>query len=195
MRDPGAVSPAPEPLASEPVRVRQFLLFFKSYMALAAVAAACLPVPVASMKLIPTYAVHAAPLGLYTALFCFLLLAYVFYMRHYLARWMFRDTGVLRRTMAVLPALLIASAMTTAVAYHRLLEASLDVYRRRGLDQAAGEILKLGDWADIPYSHWLMATYLLLFLLAEAAFVLMAIREYLQDVLEIDDRRLLRRSR
>jgi hypothetical protein len=44
---------------------------------------------------------------------------------------------------------------------------------------------------EIPYGLWLAVSYLGIFIFAETAFVLMAIREYLQDVLHINEIDLL----
>jgi hypothetical protein len=46
-------------------------------------------------------------------------------------------------------------------------------------------VLKETEIADIPDATALLALYLGVFLLAEAAFILMALREYLQDSLKI----------
>ena len=43
----------------------------------------------------------------------------------------------------------------------------------------------------VPYNTLLMWTYLGIFLFAEAAFTIMALREYLQDSLKISDQELL----
>ncbi len=90
MRDTGAISAVAsgtEP--AEPVRFAAFARFFKAYMGTAAVVTASLPLPVAAFHLIPTYAAQEKFLSTYTSLFCFLLLAYLFYIRHWLGRLMF----------------------------------------------------------------------------------------------------------
>jgi hypothetical protein len=47
------------------------------------------------------------------------------------------------------------------------------------------------DATEIPYAVPLAACYLGIFIFAESAFVLMAIREYLQDLLQLDEIALL----
>ena len=59
-------------MPTHPKRVAAFVAFFKNYMSVSAVMVAALPIPVTSFKLIPTFAVHTAPLSTYTPLFCFL---------------------------------------------------------------------------------------------------------------------------
>ena len=74
----------------EPRRVLEFVRFFKHYMNASSLVAAALPVPVTALQFIPTYSAHTKFLSVYSSLSCFLLLGFVFYSRHTLARWMFR---------------------------------------------------------------------------------------------------------
>ncbi len=46
--------------------------------------------------------------------------------------------------------------------------------------------LKMGH-LSIPYGHLLKVLYIGMFVCAEAAFILMAIKEYIQDVLKLSD--------
>jgi hypothetical protein len=63
---------------------------------------------------------------------------------------------------------------------------------QRGISGDSMErILAETDSLDIFHGPLLMATYLAMFLAAEAAFVLMAIREYLQDLLRIPEESLI----
>lgn len=48
-------------------------------------------------------------------------------------------------------------------------------------------VLKEADLDDIPNGALLMLLYLLIFMSAEAAFIVMALREYLQDLLKLSD--------
>ena len=75
--------------APEPSRVRQFLTFFKNYMSLSSLVVAALPIPVTMLGFIPTYAAQTKLLSVYTSLFCFLLLGFVFYSRRSLANHFF----------------------------------------------------------------------------------------------------------
>jgi hypothetical protein len=63
---------------------------------------------------------------------------------------------------------------------------------RRGVAIGSTEaVLKQTDYMDIPYSIGLVVSYLGIFLSAEAAFVLMAIKEYLQDLLGLTETQLI----
>jgi hypothetical protein len=200
MRNPSSIAHAAgnsEPQA--PVRLAAFARFFKAYMGTASVVTAALPVPVAALHLIPTYAAQGKFLSTYTSLFCFLMLAYLFYIRHWLGRLMFstRPDGhvVLRSFLAFVPLVLILSSLGLVALYHYYLTQSLQVFTQQGVTNSTTDILKSVDYREIPYSLQLTACYLGMFLAAESAFILMALREYLQDVLHIPDASLLRLQR
>jgi hypothetical protein len=56
---------------------------------------------------------------------------------------------------------------------------------------STSDLLKKVPLDRVPAAHSLMASHLAMFLFAEAAFVLMAIREYLQDTLGLSDEMLI----
>ena len=60
-------------------RLEVFANFFKGYMSVSTIVAASIPIPVASWKLIPIYSQQRGFLTVYASLFCFLLLAFVFF--------------------------------------------------------------------------------------------------------------------
>jgi hypothetical protein len=66
----------------------------RTVLSLAALAVAVLPGPLLALGVLPAYQVHARFLAFYTPFACLLILAYLFYVRDYLARIMF--AGVLR---------------------------------------------------------------------------------------------------
>src|SRR5260370_8145900 len=70
--------------------MRGFATYFKDYMGISSLVTAALPIPVTAAKLIPTYSAQAKFLSLYTSLFCFLLLGFVFFVRDRLVGVMFR---------------------------------------------------------------------------------------------------------
>src|SRR3712207_4472206 len=72
-------------------RLEAFARFFKRYMGVSAFVTAALPIPVAATGLIATYSFQTTVLSTYTSLFCFLILAFIFYSRHKLARLMFPE--------------------------------------------------------------------------------------------------------
>jgi len=172
------------------LRIRAFANFFKSYMSVSTVVAAAIPIPIASWKLIPIYAQQKTFLTVYASLFCFLLLAFVFSIRHSLSRHFFTRTRW-SWVIGALPVLFILLTLGSILAYHETLLASFEPMRDRGVMAPTSVLLEGTDFSEIPYAWTLAATYLGIFIFAEAAFVLMAIREYLQDVLHLDEIRLL----
>jgi asparagine N-glycosylation enzyme membrane subunit Stt3 len=177
---------------AKPTRLAGFAGFFKSYMSVASVVAASVPIPVASWKLIPMYAQQRGFLTVYASLFCFLLLAFIFSIRHRLARPMFFSSGW-SGTVAALPAVFIAMTLGCIATYHTLLQRSVAELDLRGFSTyTVQELLEKSDARQIPYPVELAVSYLGIFIFAELAFVLMAIREYLQDQLRLDEVSLLR---
>jgi len=179
-----------------PVRLRAFSQFFKNYMSLAAVVTASLPIPISAMKLIPAFAAQSRFLSVYASLFCFLMLAFLFQCRHSLARWMFVESKG-RRMVTLLPLVLIVGALVCAFTYHATIEKSIrevqDSLLARGVAGGSSEeILKTTDYLEIPFSVRLVCLYQGIFLCAESAFVLMALREYMQDLLGLDEVGLIR---
>jgi hypothetical protein len=86
-------APTPTPNASGPTqasRVRGFATFFKSYMSVWTLVVPALPIPVGVFKLIPSFEIQRSYLSVYTSLFCFLSLGFVFFQRHRLGHYMFR---------------------------------------------------------------------------------------------------------
>ncbi len=175
----------------EPTRLAGFARFFKSYMSVSTLVAASIPIPVATWKLIPMYSQQRGFLTVYASLFCFLLVAFVFSIRHRLARAMFFE-GRMSGVLAVLPGLFIVLTLACIVIYHGLILKSIEEVRSLGLSTKSMQLLlEQVDPTQIPYAVELAASYLAIFIFAELAFVLMAIREYLQDVLHLDERALL----
>jgi hypothetical protein len=179
----------------KPKRFMGFVSFFKAYMNLWTVITASLPIPITQLHWIPTFSAQTAFLSTYTSLFCFLLVAFVFYTRHFIARWLFRDylrrTGV-QRSKPWLPLLLILAAVVLVFCYHTVLlysigDVYLSQYQNNGVRLNTKEILEKTDLREIPYSNELALIYLAMFLCAEGAFVVMALREYLQDLLGIEE--------
>jgi len=181
-----------QPAQPKPTRLAVFANFFKGYMSLSTIVAASIPIPVGSWKLIPIYAQQRGFLTVYASLFCFLLLAFVFSIRHRLAGPMF-SKGKAGALIAALPAVFILSTLACIIAYHAVLQQSISQIRDLGLSTAPiKDLLDKTDATEIPHAVELAALYLGIFIFAEAAFVLMAIREYLQDLLHLDEVSLLR---
>ena len=257
--------PALEGLPTDPRRVRAFAAFFKSYMSIWTIVIAALPAPVTALQLIPTYEAHRYLLSVYTPLFCFLLLGFIFFSRHAIGRRLFFPRSVAAHTMgfrrwwsfrmsglvAYAPMLLLCASFLLGMGYLSTLETSALIAKAehrfhtlsnngreltstewreiklssiryeqqlgifgggmlRGASQwfvasyadlPAEKPMVFSAWAhlrkavsleDIPLALTLKWRYLMIFLTAEAAFILMAIKEYLQDVLQISDVDLIR---
>jgi hypothetical protein len=224
---------------TDPRRVRAFALFFKRYMSISTLVIAALPIPVTSLKLIPTFSAQSKLFSIYTSLFCFLILGLIFYLRHQLAKIMFfdilepRDLPLptdysedpsydyrvthMRRLMrffkaslvGFLPFILIAASIFFAFQYNDLLVSNVRMITTGNPAPETGAansntqppatnaakrfdtILANTELDDIPNGSRLMLSYILIFITAEAAFVLMAIKEYLQDLIHLSEVELI----
>ena len=74
-----------ESLPTDPRRLRAFASFFKSYMSVSSLVVAALPIPLAATGTIPVFAEQKGVFAACSSLFCFLVLGFIFYMRHALA--------------------------------------------------------------------------------------------------------------
>jgi hypothetical protein len=105
------------------------------------------------------------------------------------------------RVIAFAPLLLIALSMYCVFAYHEALYRSIanltrvDVTNPDEVAKMEKHALQTTPASMIPNGSRLMMLYLGIFLSAEGAFILMAIKEYLQDLLGFDDVRLIDPSR
>lgn len=238
--------------AITPERVRRFATYFKNYMGISTIVTAALPIPVTAMNLIPMFDSQRRLFSVYTSLFCFLTLAYVFYIRHLLAKVMFRG----RFAYSIFPLLPIVVALSCLWLYHNGLQAAIadaklpDYLRTsrttggyafpttatmattglvvtpytatttgigpvpsavtsttstamlrspitsttgsvarstREHTRTTAEVLSQVELDEIKNGTSLMFWYLGIFAGAELAFVLMATREYMQDILRLDD--------
>jgi hypothetical protein len=226
----------PSRSTEEQTRIQRFVGFFKNYMSVGAVLIAASPILVSLANAIPTYAAHTKLLSVYTSLFCFLVLALIFYFRHALAHHLFGpsvNSGAIRSFTTSLPAILIVLCAASAIGYQVALTTSVfDVKRipttiaatraklkvqefersteskvtQAQMEQAvqyelerlggpdgrtSSEVLAQTDLTRIPRSETLIALYVLMFLFAEGAFILMALREYLQDIIGVTDKQLI----
>lgn len=85
--------------------------------------------------------------------------------------------------------------MCMLLLYHSLLQSSIaDAtfnFRIQGVNLDWQSVLAETPYEGIKWGVPLMACYLGTFVAAESAFAMMAIREYLQDILGMEDRRML----
>lgn len=196
-----------EDLPTEARRIRAFASFFKNYMGVSAMVTAGLPIPITALNAIPSFSMQTNTQAVYTSMFCFLALAYIFYRRHALARSMFPNPDSeqdakrrFRFSINSLPIILIGLSLAFIFLYHFTVETV--VGKVHGLPEIAREMtmpqrrtfilentLLTGGTSVILYF-----LYLGIFITAEAAFILMAIKEYIQDTLKLSDRDIILNS-
>jgi hypothetical protein len=200
-------------------RLRRFASFFKGYMGVMPVVTAAVAPILTMMKAIPVFESQKTMLATYSGLLGFLLLAWVFYARRSFIRNMIpkpptNDFAYVEEKFRlffvnVLPLILIASSVMCFMFYQYTLEAAIghaesQVNAVNSQTVAASQILKIGNGTRQAYlENWgqlhpiygavdLQAFYLGIFLFAELAFVLMALREYGYGVLNISEEEVLR---
>ena len=258
---------APGP--TSPRHLKAFATFFKRYMSTYAILTAALPIPTAAFQLIPTFQAQTKLLSVYTSLFCFLVLGFVFYSRHELTRLIFPEyfgkeyaqanairfgrkmTFIIRSFLRAMPLSLIILSLASAFSYNYLLDQSISSIRasiseqsglpaldseRAELEARAKKLLESGassenntqiqnerrilealqlreaekrqkievklsseailksDRGLIPWANLLMLFYIGMFLTAEACFVMMAVKEYAQDLLGMSEVALITRD-
>jgi len=167
-------------------------------MSVAAVVAAALPIPVTAWKLIPVFEHQSGILQVYTPLLCFLIFSFIFYSRHWIGRLTYGrqlgrtgDPGPGPAILAFLPLVFIIATLVTISYYHRTLDEA--VMQLLGPEPVLSEefILFSTERYEIPYGPELISSYILIFVNAELAFVLMYLREYLQDTLKLSDSQII----
>ncbi|HUS11113.1 MAG TPA: hypothetical protein VMZ30_11670 [Pyrinomonadaceae bacterium] len=182
---------------TSPRRLRAFGGYFKGYASLALTTAA-LPVPTGTLALIPTYQFQTKLLPTLASVFCFLTLAFLFYLRHRLARLMFprhfdRYSTFARFNRAFvrfLPLALVVGSIFCIFNYWKVLNYSIEAQRVKWELTAQVtdvRILETSYQSQVPEATKLMVYYLAFFMSLEGAFTLMALKEYLQDALGISD--------
>jgi hypothetical protein len=197
-----------EPNVTDEKRLHNFTTFFKNYMSVSAVLAAAAPIPVALFGLIPAYESQKKLTATLSSLAAFLALAYIFFNRAPLGRVWFgaylsrraassrRERGIARQ-VALLPLGLIAASFASLVLYLWLLHNSVNALDARHYFDVVPEgtitnkLLSVVPLSEIPSSPLLLLSQLGFFVFAEAAFIVMALREYTQDLLGISDRKLI----
>jgi hypothetical protein len=195
-------------------RLRKFASFFKGYMGVMPLVTAAVAPLLTMMKAIPVFESQKTTLATYSGLLGFLLLAWVFYVRGAFTKALVSvprpptSTASIRlvyllpliRAMwrlaaNLLPLFLIVGSVFCYVQCLRTLDYS--IYLARSTPAYADivsqhDILeKWGQRESIPHSSTLQTYYLGIFLFAEMAFVLMALREYAYGVLNLSERYVL----
>jgi hypothetical protein len=171
---------------SQENRLQVFANVFKGYMGVMPLVTAALAPLLTAMNVIPTFDPERKPLATMAGVLGFLLLAWLFYMRRTLAlgsithgyRWFFN----------LVPLTLIATSVICYVFYSSTLDDSLAEIAKG--NAGVSRTQALGNWTldhPAPHSVPLQLLYLGMFLSAEAAFVMMAMREYANDVRHVSE--------
>lgn len=168
------------PQKSQENRLRIFANVFKSYMGVMPLVTAALAPLLTAMGAIPMYRALREPLATLSGILGFLLVAWVFYVRRTIA--LGSITRGPRAIINLLPVLLIAGSIWCYIDYGRMLDTSItEVIKSRPTTETnSSRSYVLKTWGSdnlIPSGGTLQLLYLGIFLLAESAFVLMAIRE------------------
>jgi hypothetical protein len=168
---------------SQENRLQIFANIFKGYMGIMPILTAALAPLLTAMNVIPAYESQRKPLATMAGVLGFLLLGWLFYVRRTIAlgsikhgyRWFFNSC----------PLFLIAGSIICYVSYANTLDRSLAGTVSATITRAqALSTVEPGG----PASLQLQLLYLGMFLFAEGAFVMMALREYANDVRGISER-------
>jgi hypothetical protein len=168
---------------SQQNRLQTFSNVFKGYMGVMPIVTAALAPLLTAMNVLPTYDSQRKPLAVIAGVLGFLLLAWLFYVRRTIALGSIK-TGY-RTFFNFCPLLLIAGSIVCYVCYANTLDSSVGA-----ISGTHSRTSALGAWSydnAIPYAVPLQLLYLGMFLFAEAAFVMMALREYANDVRHISE--------
>jgi hypothetical protein len=185
-------------------RIKGFVKYFNSYIASIFVAA--IPAPLSQWKLMPIMDEQRGLLSIAAPIFCFLTLAYLFFIRDALAGPMFPRharrgrlvailnpppalaymlTAFWQRMWGLVPLICICGSFYCACVYY---------FNYYWFSKFVAELATEGkviEGGSIDFIARLPLYYILAFVLAEAAFVWMALKEYIQDVLGLSDRDLI----
>jgi hypothetical protein len=167
-------------------RLLAFANVFKGYMGVMPIVTAALAPLLTAINVIPTYETQRKPLATMAGMLGFLLLSWVFYVRRTIA--LGSITRGFRWFYNICPLLLILGSVACYVTYANTLDTSLAALQSANPTVPRAHILSTwGLDQTIPHSVPLQLLYLGMFLCAEAAFVMMALREYAIDVLRISE--------
>lgn len=182
---------------SQPLeRMQKFASFFRGYMGAAPIIAAALPIPVTAGKIIPTFQEHTSFLTAYCSMFCFLVVAFVFYRRHRLGAYLLpelreKGTRIVGRLMVSwLPLILVLLTAASIILYHGILYVSLEEQSFPD-NYSFADMLAKGNIRGIDMPLVVLAvffaSYFGIFVFSTLAFSLMAVREYMQTELGLSE--------
>src|SRR5580700_3212139 len=174
-------------------RLSVFANAFKSYMGVMPLVTAALAPLLTFLNAIPTYESQRATLATLSGILGFLLLAWLFYVRRTIA--LGSMTRGFRSLINVTPFLLIVGTLVSFICYVSILGKSTDAALQLAREnpgkyveqdkslrfETRNDVLKYWDDRPIPDSTSLQLVFLAIFISAECAFVMMALREYIND--------------
>ncbi len=182
-------------------RLRVFAAAFKGYMGVMPVVTAALAPVLTFLNAIPTYESQRTTLGTFSGVLGFLTLAWLFYVRRTIA------LGSLVRgwrfLINIIPFLLIVATVASFIGYFQVLGKStatamelagknhwkyVEKDKSAELEfKTASDVLRHWDDHPIQRPTSLELLYLSIFLCPECAFVLMALREYINDTCGVSE--------
>jgi len=184
-------------------RMNKFASFFRSYMGSAPVIAAALPIPVTAANVIPTYQEHTSFLTAYCSMLCFLIVAFMFFRRHRIGTYLLPETwGKRSRSRIVgrflvswLPLVFIVLTVLSIIGYHSALYASLEA-QNFPPDITLTEMLLKGTIRNLSFKSQTLffVSYFGIFIWSTLSFSLMAITEYMQTELGLDESKSVDRT-
>jgi hypothetical protein len=167
-------------------RFKGFALFFKSYMSVMPIVTAAVAPILTLARAIPVFEYQRNELALYSGLLGFLLIGYVFFARDALVRGMFSRNLVTKTYVYLLPLILIGGSVYCYFQYQSLIDAAIaSIETPEGIQNRRGTIL--ATVGTLKNGMTLQFWYLGIFVLAEMAFVMMALREYALDIAKISE--------
>jgi hypothetical protein len=173
---------------SQQNRLQVFANVFKGYMGVMPIATAALAPLLTAMNVLPVYDSQRKPLATMAGVLGFLLLAWLFYVRRTVA--LGGISKKFRQFFNLCPLLLVLGSIACYVSYTEALDASVGKVLADNQAAKLNRTTVLGQWSlenSAPISTALQLYYLGMFLSAEAAFILMALREYANDVRQISE--------
>lgn len=176
-------APAAADVDAQQTRLSVFANLFKGYMGVMPIVTAALAPLLTAMNVLPMYEPERKPLATMAGVLGFLLLGWLFYVRRTIALGSIRPGY--RTFFNFTPLVLIALSVAGYVQYTRLLNASVSAVQQQNAAERLTRSAVLKTWTedhDAPDLVELQILYLGMFLGAEAAFVMMAMREYANDV-------------
>ena len=167
-------------------RLSVFANVFKGYMGIMPIVTATLAPLLTALNVVPTYEWQRKPLATMAGVLGFLLLAWIFYVRRTIAlgsitpgyRWIYNLS----------PLVLILGSIGCYIGYANTLETSLQLLLKGNSSITRTQALGSSSLDTvIPHSVELQLLYLGMFLCAEGAFVMMALRDYCNDVRHVSE--------